>query len=357
MNVVAQVLALRNDRDDWTTHTLEMLTDAAKLAGRLDGAVGVWFVVGANDAEIDPTKLARHGCHIVQRFCHERFSEWQSEAIAATLARNVAPGCRVIFLPGTARGEEVAALLAVHIEAVWLPDVISLAVTHTGALEITAVEPGGKLSRSYRAEADRPAIVTMRAGVAEARTIETPAEIRVENRTVDLSDVPELTQVERFLPADPLTIDITFAERIVAGGRGTGGPEGMQLVASLAETLDASPAASRMVVDLGWATPDRQVGQTGKTVRPDLYVACGISGASHHLAGMRDSRHIVAINTDSEAPIHEVAHLSLCGDLRQVVPAIREAVARRVGPAGPAGLEIRQGLKAEVPSGGRDLQP
>ena len=108
----------------------------------------------------------------------------------------------------------------------------------------------------------------------------------------------------------------------------------MRRIASLAETLSASVAASRMAVDLGWAPPERQVGQTGKSVRPDLYVACGISGASHHLAGMRDSRHIVAINSDPDAPIHEVAHLSLYGDLHQVVPAIESAVARRKEAAG-----------------------
>jgi electron transfer flavoprotein alpha subunit len=106
----------------------------------------------------------------------------------------------------------------------------------------------------------------------------------------------------------------------------------MELVANLARDLDASPAASRMVVDLGWAAPERQVGQTGKTVRPDLYIACGISGASHHLAGMRDSKHVIAINTDADAPIHDIAHLSLCGDLHAVVPAIRKRLTRRRRP-------------------------
>jgi electron transfer flavoprotein alpha subunit len=84
-----------------------------------------------------------------------------------------------------------------------------------------------------------------------------------------------------------------------------------------------------MVVDLGWLPSERQVGQTGRTVRPELYVACGISGASHHLAGMRDSKHIVAINPDGAAPIHELAHLSLLGDLHQVIPAIHAALVRR----------------------------
>src|SRR5581483_10405195 len=114
--------------------------------------------------------------------------------------------------------------------------------------------------------------------------------------TPDLSDVPALTAVEKFLPADPRTVDIRAARRVVAGGRGTGGPDGMALVARLADALGAALAGSRLAVDLGWVARERQVGQTGKTVRPDLYVACGVSGASHHLVGMRDSKHIAVIN-------------------------------------------------------------
>jgi electron transfer flavoprotein alpha subunit len=152
----------------------------------------------------------------------------------------------------------------------------------------------------------------------------------VQRHHVDLAGVPELTSVEQFLPADPKTVDITFARRVVSAGRGAGGPEGVRLVADFAYALGASLGASRMIVDLGWAPPERQVGQTGKTVRPDLYVACGISGASHHLAGMRESKHIVAINPDRQAPIHEVAHLSLRGDLHQLIPAIQTALERRL---------------------------
>ena len=172
-------------------------------------------------------------------------------------------------------------------------------------------------------------VLTIKPGVAEAKLVGSSGPIEVFESDVDLSAVPEYTRVTESLPADPRTVDIAFANRIVAGGRGTGGPDGMALVARLADVLGAAPAASRMAVDLGWAQAARQVGQTGKTVRPDLYVACGISGASHHLAGMRDSRHIVALNPDAKAPIHDVAQLSLHGDLRQVIPAIEAALHRR----------------------------
>jgi electron transfer flavoprotein alpha subunit len=170
----------------------------------------------------------------------------------------------------------------------------------------------------------------MRPGVAEARRVDRPGTLQVREIDVDLSDLPVLTAVERFLAADPRTVDLSFARRVVAAGRGTGGPDGVQLVAELADALGASLGASRLAVDLGWVPHERQVGQTGRTVRPDLYVACGISGASHHLAGMCDSKHIVAINPDCAAPIHDIAHLSLHGDLHRVVPAIHAALERRL---------------------------
>jgi electron transfer flavoprotein alpha subunit len=179
-------------------------------------------------------------------------------------------------------------------------------------------------------------VVTIREGVAEHRREETARPLARREVVPDLDAVPSLSGVSEYLPADPKSVDIRHARRIVAGGRGTGGPAGMALVARLGNRLEASLAASRVAVDLGWAPPERQVGQTGKRVRPDLYIACGISGASHHLAGMRDSRHIVAINPDPEAPIHEVAHLSLRSDLHALVPQICEALDRRQGKQGNA---------------------
>src|SRR5262249_5348643 len=149
----------------------------------------------------------------------------------------------------------------------------------------------GKLSRLFRPMAERPVIVTIRAGVAEPRQVSNPAALETRTIEVDLSAVPTLTTVERSLPADPRTIDLVFAQRVVAGGRGPGGAEGLRLVGTLADALHASVGVSRMVVDLGWAPYELQVGQTGRTVRPDLYVACGISGATHHVAGMRASKH------------------------------------------------------------------
>jgi electron transfer flavoprotein alpha subunit len=137
----------------------------------------------------------------------------------------------------------------------------------------------------------------------------------------------EPIRVEREIPADPGEVDIRYADRIVAGGRGLGSADGFQQLARVARALQAGVAASRVAVDLGWIDRERQVGQTGKTVTPALYLACGISGASHHLAGMLHARHIVAINTDPDAPIFKVAHLGLVADLRGVLSELEAQLA------------------------------
>ena len=118
-------------------------------------------------------------------------------------------------------------------------------------------------------------------------------------------------------------------DRIVAGGRGLDGPDGFTLLGRFAKYLGASIAASRVAVDLGWIGSERQVGQSGKTVNPELYVACGISGASHHLAGMTGAKHIVAINRDPRAPIFDVAHLALVADLHQVLAEVEHMLSDR----------------------------
>jgi electron transfer flavoprotein alpha subunit len=326
---VVGVLATRAASGPWSRVSLELLGDASTVARRWNGRVTSWVLEAPDAPPADWEELAAHGGEAVYHLRHERFAGWSSEVIAAALGLTVPSGCRLLLLPGDARGEEVAALLAARLDTDWIPDALTLAVTRAGALEVTAVLPGGKLSRVFRPGGDRPVLVTMRPGVPEARRDEKRRTLEVQQVSLDLTAVPTKTAVERFLPADPRTLDLTLAQRIVSAGRGAGGPEGVRLVAELAEDLGASLGASRVVVDLGWAPPERQVGQTGKTVRPDLYVACGISGASHHLAGMRDSKHIVAINSDAGAPIHEVAHLSLHGNLHALIPAIRAALRRR----------------------------
>ena len=328
LSPIVQVAIAVDGRGKWNTHSLELLSDARAVASRLNGCVGAWVLTPPSHPALDYDELAAHGCRHVWHLKNHRFAGWSSEAIVAALANHRAAGCRLILVPGTSRGEEVAALLAEKIDSIWVADALSFSTTRNGALEVTAVLPGGKLSQPFRILPRNPPVITMRQGVAEIRRVKAES-LAVIQEEIDLANAPVQTTVEKFIPADPRTVDLSVATRIVSAGRGAGGPAGVELVSRLADALHASLGASRMAVDLGWIPQPRQVGQTGRTVKPDLYVACGISGATHHLAGMRDSKHIIAINADPNAPIHEVAHLSLRGDLQQLIPAIIAALEKR----------------------------
>jgi electron transfer flavoprotein alpha subunit len=186
-----------------------------------------------------------------------------------------------------------------------------------GRMLATVLDSAGQFARPIEIAANDTLVATIRAGVGEALTPDANRAGVVEN--IEIKKCPESVVQRRHLPADPRTADIRHLQRLVAGGRGLGGRAGFDRLRQVAHKLDAGIAATRAAVDAGWIEYERQVGQTGKTVKPDLYLACGISGASHHLEGISDSRHIISINSDPSAPIHQKAHLALVGDLYEVL--------------------------------------
>ena len=163
--------------------------------------------------------------------------------------------------------------------------------------------------------------VCLRPGVAGIGKTNAQAKAQIIRLDV-LKKEKESVQVLELLPPNPRDLDLTEAERIVAGGRGMQGAEGFKALEELAELLEAAVGASRVAVDLGWVPYERQVGQTGKTVKPRLYIANAISGASQHVDGMRDSEVIIAINTDKNANIFKIAHLAIVGDANMIVPEL-----------------------------------
>jgi electron transfer flavoprotein alpha subunit len=184
----------------------------------------------------------------------------------------------------------------------------------------------GKLLALTELTAERK-VISLRPNVfAPAQEREQAAEVE----TITLEDVRIRAQVQKAIEAAQGALDVTEAEIIVSGGRGVKGPDGFKLIEDLAHTLRGAVGASRAAVDSGWIPYKHQVGQTGKVVSPVLYIACGISGAIQHFAGMGSSKFIIAINTDKEAPIMEKADFSIVGDLFQVVPILKEELAKAI---------------------------
>jgi len=265
---------------------------------------------GSISGSADPRSARGPVVHVAR--CGPRARTANAEAILAAFRP------RVVLASGSPDGREWAARLAVRRGWRLVSPALRASFDRDGRLVVTALSACGRYSRGAMLGTDETAVLTFKAGVAEAMPPDSDRTGTVE-RIGSLQVGDEPLRVEREIPAEPSEVDIRYAERIVAGGRGLGGADGFQQLARVARLLKAGVAASRVAVDLGWIDRERQVGQTGKVVAPALYLACGISGASHHLAGIAEARHIVAINTDPDAPIFKVAHLGLIADLHEVL--------------------------------------
>jgi electron transfer flavoprotein alpha subunit len=239
------------------------------------------------------------------------------------LVREVSPGA--VIIPSTQEGKEIAARLAVRLDNGVLTDVVSLDADGTATQTVFAGSTivKSKVSRGIPLVTVRPSSVTP-----------TPAPVTasVESVSVSLADSDRLAQVkEHVIEAKGARPELTEASIVVSGGRGVGSADNFKLVEELADLLGAAVGASRAATDSGFYPHQFQVGQTGKTVSPQLYVAVGISGAIQHRAGMQTSKTIVAVNKDNEAPIFELADFGVVGDLFKVVPQAAEEIRKRKG--------------------------
>jgi len=304
----------------------EALGKSRSLADELGvGCGALVFGPGAKDIA---QQAIQYGADKVCVCEDETLADFRAEPFASLVSKLAADEKPAAILAGaTSSGRDVLALAAVDLKAGLVPDCTALELVD-GKIQATRPVYAGKLIAGIVSEGDTVLIsVRSRAFPAPEANAGRSGEIIEVEPAMAAGDIQaEVLSLE----AAEGEVSLTDAGIIVSGGRGVGGPEGFAPVKELAETLNAAMGASRAAVDAGWIPYSHQVGQTGKTVSPDLYVACGISGAIQHLAGMRTSKVIVAINKDPEAPIFKLAQFGIVDDLFNVVPALTAELKKRL---------------------------
>lgn len=303
--------------------SFELVNAAQQLAGALGGSVeGV--VIGSNVSAWADT-LAKTGVAKVYVADDAGLANFAPETYAEALAQVIKTAQPAIVLFGaTGWGKEVSARTAAKLDWGLVTDCIAAHVEN-GALLLTRPIYSGKAIAQVRAKGF-PVMVSIRPNInppAEPNQAAAPVE------TVSVTLKPARAQVVETVVKAKTKVDLGEANIVVSGGRGVKGPEGFVPVQELADTLGGALGASRAAVDAGWIDYTHQVGQTGKTVSPKLYIAAGISGAIQHLAGMSSSKIIVAINKDPDAPIFKIADYGIVGDLFQVLPALNSEIKKQ----------------------------
>jgi electron transfer flavoprotein alpha subunit len=228
----------------------------------------------------------------------------------------------LVLLPASTVGNDLAPRAAALLEAACVVDCDGVELTG-GAPRLLRTEFDASVRTAYEPVVAGPVFVTLKDGVAQALPAGAAGGGEVVTQAVTLGEADLCGQVERREVAKK-TVNLKDARVIVGGGAGVGGKEAFALLERLAARLGGEIGATRASVDAGWVSAERQIGQTGVTVRPDLYIACGISGAVQHLVGIRDAKTVVAINSDASAPIFRVSHYRIVGDLGVVVPKLIE---------------------------------
>ena len=314
------VLVIAEQRDGKLRRAaLEAVSEARRLAGALGGKVTA--VLAGSGVEGLAAELGACGADTVHAFDQPELAQYATEPYARALAQAVKDaGPAAVLVPLTAMGKDLAPRVAAQLDAGLLSDCVALAVKD-GRLEARRPMYAGKAYATARWKGGLQ-FATLRPNVFPLGPRDEGRQPEVKKATVDGSARARVARVEASAGGK---VELTEAQTIVSGGRGLKGPENFHLVESLAAAFGAAVGASRAVVDAGWVDHQYQVGQTGKTVSPTLYIACGISGAIQHLAGMSSSKVIVAINKDADAPIFKVANYGLVGDVFEILPKLTEA--------------------------------
>lgn len=306
----------------------ELIGEGGRLAAARGGEVTA-VLLGHRVKELAPT-LAERGARQVILVDDPALETYMTEPYTAAMTAVIERyKPEIVLIGATAIGRDMAPHISARIHTGLTADCTGLEIGEDGNLRMTRPAFGGNLMATIICPRHRPQMATVRPGVMQRAEIREGARCPVDEVAVEGLAARQNVRILEVCKKLAEHVDIMEADVLVAGGRGMGSAENFALLEDLADALGGTVAASRAGVDAGWQPKERQVGQTGKTVRPALYIACGISGAIQHLTGMEDSGVIVAINKDAEAPIFDVADYGVVGDAVKIVPLLTRAVRQR----------------------------
>lgn len=316
------VMAIAEQRNGaFRKATYEVVSEGRRLADQLDSELVV-ILLGSGINGLS-AELAHYGADKILVGENEIFKNYSAEGFTKTIlaaAQKVDP--EIILLPASALGKDLGPRLAAHLGVGLATDCVRLRLEN-GRLHALRPMYAGKVLAEHQLLAS-PQMASLRPNNFPVLPPDAARVAVVEKIAVPITAGDLRAMVKEFVASGGGKIELTEANIIVSGGRGMKGPENYNILEELASVLGAAVGASRSAVDAGWRPHSDQVGQTGKTVSPNLYIACGISGAIQHLAGMSSSKCIVAINKDPEAPIFQRADYGIVGDLFEVVPKLTE---------------------------------
>ena len=308
---------------------LELLGKARELADALNEKVVALFPCSGLKDQCQT--LIEYGADEVVLIDAPQLKDYITEEYSQAIYQAITHFRPSIVLFGASTiGRDLGPRLSARLETGLTADCTKLEISEEGELMMTRPAFGGNLMATIMCTDHRPQMSTVRPGVMKRAPRDTARHGEVIAFEPKFDDSKIKVRLLENVRNDKNLVDITEAKILISGGRGVGCQEGFDKLRALADVVGAEVSASRAMVDAGVITHDRQVGQTGKTVRPDLYVACGISGAIQHLAGMEESELIIAINKDKFAPIFQVADLGIVGDVNKIVPLLRDRLEREL---------------------------
>jgi len=324
------VLVISEQRDGAVDHsTLELLGEGSRLAAAEGTGISVVLLTGY--AGEWPEVLIHQGADTVYVAEAPGLAHYRTEPsarIISALILEMKPS--VVLASATTTGRDLMPRIASDLCTGLTADCTVLEHDEeSGLLLQTRPAFGGNIMATIVCERTRPQMATVRPRVMKALELDSSRTGKIVKLPIQQKDIVSRTEIVEFIPLDEGEVDITEAEAIVSGGRGLKESGNFALLAELAELLSGSVGASRAAIDAGWISYPHQVGQTGKTVQPRIYIACGISGAVQHRVGMQSSDRIVAVNRDESAPIFDFCDLGCVGDLFEVIPALIREIKRR----------------------------